>query len=81
LQLSKQVNKWAAETKKINETDIHSGQRGSSMNKHIAAVLSVFMLAVPVQAEDNPTRNEFYDGDKPIYVLTQFTDLCRAKLN
>jgi len=23
LQLSKQVNKWAAETKKINETDIH----------------------------------------------------------
>jgi hypothetical protein len=22
----------------------------------------------------------FYDGDKPLYVLTQFADLCRAKL-
>ena len=23
---------------------------------------------------------KFYDGDKPIYVLTQFAELCRAKL-
>lgn len=61
MQLSKQVNKWAAETKKVNETDIVSGQRGSSMNKQIATALSVLMLAVPVQAEENPTRDDFSD--------------------
>ncbi|NRP94849.1 Inhibitor of vertebrate lysozyme (Ivy) [Marinobacterium sp. xm-g-59] len=31
------------------------------MNNQIAAVLSVLMLAVPVQAEENPTRDDFSD--------------------